>query len=155
MELIDPEVIVTGKKSSILSLATLFPNLILPQDLQKLDLEYRELVRFDFDSLFDKLPSAQSFWKIIAEVKRNDGEKVFLNISNFAFKLLSLPNSSANVERVFSQTNLNVTKPRNRLEVDTLSGILFTKDYLKFNNMDCTNFEITNDLFMKCNSNMY
>ena len=76
-------------------------------------------------------------------------------MTKFVFGLLTLPNSSANVERTFSQINLNKTKTRNRLENNTLEGILLAKDYMRTNNKNCYEIDITNNLLSKFNANMY
>ena len=44
---------------------------------------------------------------------------------------MTLLNSSANVEHMFSTININKTKIRNSLDSKTIEGILFSKDYLK------------------------
>lgn len=120
-----------------------------------MDLEYREIVNLNFKSLFDVTPSTEVFWKLVCSVKRGDDTLAFPFMKKFVFCILSLPNSSANVERTFSQINLNKTKTRNCLAVDTLEGIMHCKSYLKLNDSDCVSMNIENDLYKKMNSNIY
>lgn len=66
-----------------------------------------------------------------------------------ALKLFSLPHSSATVERVFSQMNLNKTKVRNALREKTLNGILHSKEVLGDNSANpakkpCYEFQVNN-----------
>lgn len=126
-----------------LSLEAVVNRLIEKENLQALDNEFREIIGLNFSEMFSEIPPAEVFWKMIGNITTNDNKKAFPLMESFAFQMLSLPNSSANVERIYSQVNLNVTKSRNRLEVDTLSGILYTKDFLKFNSCDCTSFKLT------------
>lgn len=58
---------------------------------------------------------------------------MFPLLAEFTQKLLMLPHSSANVERLFSSINLMKTNIRNKLSTDTLSGLLHTKGGLKIN----------------------
>lgn len=58
---------------------------------------------------------------------------MFPLLTQFVQNLLILPHSSANVERLFSAINLMKTNIRNRLQTDTLTGLLYTKSGLKKN----------------------
>ena len=55
-------------------------------------------------------------------------------------EIIALPQSTANVERTFSNVNANKTKLRNALSVYTLQGILQTNEYYP------ANFEINERL---------
>ncbi|KYN16994.1 hypothetical protein ALC57_10766 [Trachymyrmex cornetzi] len=63
-------------------------------------------------------------------VSLSDNTPMFAKVSTFAIQLLSLPHSSANVERLFSQINLIKTDVRNSILSATLSGLIHTKEYL-------------------------
>lgn len=75
-----------------------------------------------------------AFWQKIASIKNGLNEKSFSNISYFIFNLLSLPHSSAAAERKFSTLALIKTKLRNKLEVNTVNGIMSCKEIIKMNN---------------------
>lgn len=75
----------------------------------------------------------EKFWFEVGNYKERD-ELQFPNISFLAKSILSLPQSSANVERIFSQHNLNKTSIRNRLTIKTSNAILSAKDLL---NTEC------------------
>lgn len=70
-------------------------------------------------------------WAYIANIKKGDGSLLFPFLSEFAQNILTLPHSSANVERIFSEITLIKTNKRNCLGTETLKGLLFTKDHLK------------------------
>jgi hypothetical protein len=70
---------------------------------------------------------ANDFWANVAQMKGGDGTLLFRLVTTFVFDILSLPYSSANVERIFSAVNLIKTKNRNRLSTDALVGLLHAK----------------------------
>ena len=74
---------------------------------QKLDSEFRELRLFDFDNICENDETDLfRFWNAIFILKRGDASYVFPIITKFVRKVMVLPHSSTNVERVFSQVNL-------------------------------------------------
>lgn len=61
---------------------------------------------------------------------------MFANVYKLGRAVITLPHSSANSERTFSQLNLVKNKTRNRLHVSSTSSLLSAKDYLKYNNVE-------------------
>jgi len=59
------------------------------------------------------------FWKVNLSTVRGDGYLQYPLLSKFVSLCFILPHSSACVERVFSQINLNKTKSRNRFSTET------------------------------------
>ncbi|KAF0730139.1 zinc finger protein 862-like, partial [Aphis craccivora] len=96
-------------------------------DLNDLDIEWRLLRNTDIDNYNKEIIP---FWEAINKIEKGDGCKLFPLLSNFVKMILTLPHSSAATERIFSTINLNKTKTRNRLETDTLTGILNAKNIL-------------------------
>lgn len=94
----------------------------------------------------------EDFWITVSQIKVGNDFR-FKHICDFVFPILILPHSSVNVEVIFSQVNLNKTKVRNRLQAETMAGILNTKAYL--NEKHSYNFEITKPLLDKVNVSMY
>lgn len=72
-----------------------------------------------------------------------------------SYILLILPHSSASMERIFSAINLNKTKTRNRLNSETLSGILHTKNLINEHGKNCFNFQVTSNMLEHHNKMMY
>ena len=104
-----------------------------------------EIIKINFES-----ETICDFWTKIAEIKSIDSttEPRFPNLSIFVFNLLTLPHSSAKVERVFSQINLNKTKQRNRVKTPMVSAIFHAKSWVR-KNFICANFPIEKDLVSK------
>lgn len=65
------------------------------------------------------------FWVYLYN-RESDGEFKFKNVAGFVLKILSLPHSSVDCERIFSKVNLIKTKVRNRLQVESLNGLLLS-----------------------------
>lgn len=120
-------------------------------DLNNLDVEWRQLKnQYDLDFTLDLL----KFWKTVSELKTNDGNEVYPLINKLVTYMLILPHSSACVERLFSSINLNKTKLRNQLSTETLTGILYSKSLTNSGN-SCYNFDITKEMILKHNNDMY
>lgn len=93
---------------------------------------------------------AEDFWANVAQMKGGDGTPLFGSVATFVFHILSLPHSSANVERIFSAVNLIKTKNRNRLSTDALVGLLHAKRHIGDKN--CYDFNIPKAMFSKISS---
>ncbi len=90
----------------------------------------------------DMMP--QNFWCTVSLTRQCDNALMFPNLAAFMQTLLSLPHSSAGVERIFSAVNRMKTKARNKLSTETISGLLHTKQLLK--GAFCYDFNVTNSL---------
>lgn len=153
---INPSFIMNNNIDSLFQILKEFPNLINEEDVQTIDSEFRELKLIDLKNIINQSDlTLLSFWKQISEIKSVNCNYLFPKLSSFIQKILVLPHSSANVERIFSHVNLNKTKQRNRLEPDTLEGILYTKDFLKLNKSNCFDTSIKLDILRKLNSDVY
>jgi hypothetical protein len=152
LKIISPQEVINKKHNSIAPLASRFPNLITNEQLNELDREWRQLRNFNFTADFENL-NVKEFWLKCAKLKLGDNTVMFGTLCDFVFKMFTLPHSSATVERVFSQINLNKTKIRNRLNTETLNGIMLSKNLFKKSN--CTNFEVEKELLVKFNDSMY
>lgn len=74
---------------------------------------------------------------------------MFPILNTFITALLSLPHSSAAVERIFSAVNLIKTKTRNRRGTRSLIGLLHSKREITRNKKYYYDFNITNELVEK------
>ena len=113
-------------------------------DIQAIDTEWRLLAN-SLDSMnvtSDMMP--QNFWCTVSLTRQCDNTLMFPNLAAFMQTLLSLPHSSASVERIFSAVNRMKTKARNKLSTETISGLLHTKQLLK--GAFCYDFNVTNSL---------
>lgn len=156
LSLLNPDSIMTQKNNSILDLVNEFPHFINQNEKQELDSEFRELTFLNLKEHFKNLDiNLNTFWKNISEIKRGSSSCGFPILTKFVQKIMTLPHSSANVERIFSQVNLNKTKIRNSLKNETLEGILYAKDYLKMNSSNCFDVIIAPELLKLMNCNIY
>lgn len=156
VECLAPSSVIKSNLKSVSGLLSFVPNVVNLNHVQDIDDEWRELLHFNFEyyNILEER-SIERFWQVIFSTKRCDGLELFPNLKKMVYAILSVPVSTANVERIFSQINLNKTKTRNRMEIPTLCGILRTKDFLNKNNSDCTNFVTTQEMQLKFNKNMY
>ncbi|KAJ8939882.1 hypothetical protein NQ318_023222 [Aromia moschata] len=121
MKLIDPAKIINEKPPSIIPLAKHFPNLVNENKIQPLDNEWRLLRNSEILKDFSGLNiNAEEFWAKSSKIQSGDNSFTFPLLSSFAFNMLSLPHSSANVERTASQVNL--MKPTHRNHLSRESG---------------------------------
>lgn len=150
LELINPENVKKDSSALIIPLALHFPNLAQKEDYQKLDTEWRLLRNSEIQNLSD---NGEEFWVSVLKKKYNDNTPMFEKVSTFAIQLLSLPHSSTNVERLFSQINLIKTDVRNSISSATLPGLIHTKEYL--NGKNCYTLPIPEELFKLHSKNMY
>lgn len=120
--------------------------MVQKENYQKIENELRELRFINFD---ENCLDISIFWKKVSSIKLANNTPAFPTLCEFINNLMALPHSSANVERIFSQINLNKTKIRNSLETNTLAGILYSKYFLKNNSSECFNVNVTNKLLKK------
>lgn len=118
LNLLDPEYFMNSTKLlSINELIKSFPNISSRSKKIDIDAEYRQLQ--DLIEAKDILQDdVEKFWDRVANIRTSNG-KLFPNLIEFVQMLLSLPHSSAEVERVFSKLALIKTKTRNRLNIKT------------------------------------
>ena len=83
-----------------------------------LDRQWRSML-FDGNILSGKWESVslQKFWLPMSQIDS------YQSLANFILQITALPQSTAVVEQMFSKTNLNKTKLRNRLAISTLESI--------------------------------
>lgn len=133
LSIIDPVSISEQKFNSIVTLAKEFPNIV--DDIGGLDFEYRLLLTYPIEK-----DDIESYWINIFTQKNGENDAMFPLLTKFVKAMLSLPHSTAEVERIFSKLNLIKTKLRNRLNVSTCEAVILSKDLLKHSGGTCFNF---------------
>ncbi|XP_045510218.1 uncharacterized protein LOC123705479 [Colias croceus] len=121
--------------TTIAHLGVQFPGLC-PENMTELDREWRLLrnITFNFpEKKLDPTPSPEEFWKHVSSIKKGDQSPMFPLLCEFVRKLLALPHSSANVERLFSAINNMKTSQRNKICTKTLEGLLRSKRFIANN----------------------
>lgn len=152
LNFVDPVIVKSGSVSSIVPIAVHFPNLIEAENLQKLDNQWRLLRNTEEIHSFPN--DVVLFWQEVHRLEMGNGELVFNLLFDFVKWILSLPVSSANVERKFSQLNLIKTNQRMSLNSTTAASLLYTKEYIGDKN--CFDFSIDGTLINRMTStNLY
>lgn len=121
-------------------------------DLQVIDTEWRKLKIIDLCDTIKTIKYVDEFWTFLYNWEC-DGEFKFKNVASFVLKILSLPHSSVDCERVFSKVNLVKTKVRNRLQVESLNGLLLSSEHIK--GTTCVHFNPTKLMIDSMNITMY
>lgn len=135
-----------------ISLAAVHLENILSLDINCVDREWLSL-RSNTDLDYNKSPI--EFWNHVTEIKLGNGEEAYPSVNKIVKYIFCLPHSSAAVERIFSAVNLNKNKIRNRLSLETLSGLLRTKNLLTRQKRNCFDIKVSDDMIKKYNASMY
>lgn len=145
LNFLDPEVVKSGSIPSLSLVFSKFPNFLETTTLQPIDNEWRLLRNTEeVQSLSDDV---FIFWQEVSNLKLGNEEQMFPSLTKFVFKIMCLPHSSATVERVFSAINLLKTKDRNKLDSETISALLLSKNLISgSNNNNCFDFSIDKQL---------
>lgn len=127
LNVLDPEVAISGSIISLAAIMKHFPTLV--QDLQKVDSEWHLLQDCEnMKKLENK--NAENFLSEVFAVMDGTDNCMFSNLSTLIKGFLALPHSSATCERVFSQICLIKSKSRNWMLIDTCNALLHTKELL-------------------------
>ncbi|KAK3889680.1 hypothetical protein Pcinc_006246 [Petrolisthes cinctipes] len=88
------------------------------------------------------MQSTVSLWIEVGKYTDASGMNPFQELYDLAISVLSLPNSNAEVERLFSQLNLVKTNLRNRLSTSSVSAVLTIRSGLKRVEKCCHSYEL-------------
>lgn len=121
--------------------------------LQELDNEYRLLRNTEIGLVDDN--DIEGFWNKVEDISYADNKKMFPTLTTFVFNVLSLPHSSANVERVFSNVNLLKTQQRNKLATASISGTLHAKNFISLQGKHCFSVEFNKNILSLHNQQIY
>ena len=114
----------------ISSLATQFKTLIPENKLNDLDYEYRSFQTIKDQNHCNQKFKIPEFWYKLREIKNGLGQPKYLNLSDFMTNMTSFPQSSACVERIFSQVNTVKTKKTNKLKANTTRDRILAKQHV-------------------------
>lgn len=123
LESLDPK----SDAKSVVPLAVRFPNILSREELEDANTEWRQLKNRGIDNLPSPELPVEHYWREVQAWRDVSGRPAFPKLGKLSKSLLALPHSSAAAERVFSAMSLVKTPTRNRLEVDTVAGLLRTK----------------------------
>ncbi|KAJ8683090.1 hypothetical protein QAD02_018882 [Eretmocerus hayati] len=86
-----------------------------------------------------------TFWHQLTLVRDDDGRKIFSALGDFALNCLTLPNSNAKSERVWSSFTWQVRSLRAPLYNESKRSILLSQEYIKFDGGP-VNFQVTDEM---------
>lgn len=92
------------------------------------------------------------FWTEVQQSRDAAGCCPYKDLFNVATKIMSLPHSNADIERVFSLMNVVKSKLRNALHLKTINAILFIRTGLTAVNSNCYNYQLPADILSKIGS---
>uniref|UniRef100_H3AA77 HAT C-terminal dimerisation domain-containing protein n=1 Tax=Latimeria chalumnae TaxID=7897 RepID=H3AA77_LATCH len=111
---------------SLLPLLQKVPRIVDPENtdlLQLIDDQWRQVPLMKLPENFKEM-DVNHFWYNVLVLEDLGGRRVLKKLAAFALDILVFPHSNASCERVFLKINLIETKPRNRLNTDTINGLL-------------------------------
>lgn len=123
------------------------------ETLQKVDDEWRMLAVAELNENIRNIQYGEDFWVALLNME-SEGENPFKNVASFILKVLSLPHSSVDCERVFSKINLIKTKVRNKLNTETMNSLLLASEHMK-QSTSCVTFEPTKAMISSMTKNIY
>lgn len=113
-------------------------------ELLKLDVRSIDKINFQWQNLtlikWTEKSNTIKFWKEVAEYTDASGLKPYNEVTLIALRILSLPWSNGEVERLFSQMNVVKTKLRNRMGPKLLDSILSIRAGLKREGVCCSQY---------------
>ena len=131
-------------ESMILKCADKMPPIfkLSSREMDALSIEWKHLVLQDLPEIpkINGYIPVDVYWKTIFNIKDN-GEAKYPYIEKVVHFAFSIAEANAEVERIFSQVFHIIGLDRNRIETDTLRGLLVTKSYIQTIGT-CLNFEV-------------
>lgn len=150
LKIIDPKTVQNHEVSSLGPMASQFSILFKDLDLDNVDREWRQLSFMEFEK--DEC-QIMNYWFKVMTLKKGDDTIMFPALSKLITNIMTLPHSSANVERIFSMVNTIKSKDRNRLNTENLIGLLQAKRALK--DSECFSFDFNENYINLFNQEMY
>lgn len=89
-----------------------------------------------------KVDDTVEFWSEVREYEDATGTNPFKELSDFAFSVLLLPYSNAEVERVFSVMNGVKSKLRNKMKTEMVNAVLIIRSGLNRHGKTCHTYEL-------------
>jgi len=151
-KIIDPKTIHDAKITSLGPMASQLPILFNSIDLDDVDREWRKLIIMDIE---EKVINSDihKYWSKIISLKKGNDSVMFPLLTVLIKNIMTLPHSTACVERIFSMINLMKTKERNRLNTSNLIGLLQSKRAIRDTN--CYAMKYNKDYIDLFNKSMY
>ncbi|XP_053954724.1 uncharacterized protein LOC128860940 [Anastrepha ludens] len=112
----------------------------------QLQIEKINFIKWEF------VEDTSKFWTEVIKYKDAGNNNPFSDLAEFALKILSLPWSNAEVERIFSQMNIVKSKLRNAMSLKTLNAIMYIRYGLERHGKCCHNYVLPNEYLSQITS---
>lgn len=122
---------------SVTPLAVSFPSIVAEDELDILQDQWKLLLNSKQSTLSICKLNPEQFWWKLGELKDGNDEPMFGVLSRLMCSLMSLPVSSACVERIFSQVNMIKNSRTNRLHAESLASRLLARQAVRRCGTDC------------------
>ncbi|CAH2095704.1 unnamed protein product [Euphydryas editha] len=120
-----------------------------PEDIDKVLAQYTNIGKHDWENEDNNI----TFWCEVLKYKDAAGNNSYQELGNLAKTILYLPDSNADVERVFSSMNIIQTKTRNKMGLKTMTSILHIRWGLKRLKESCCLHKVPIEIINKTGSN--
>nr|CAI5851669.1 unnamed protein product [Callosobruchus analis] len=120
-----------------------------PSDIEIIESQWEKFHLIKWQNINDTC----EFWYKVLQYKDSDNVHVFKELAEFAFSILSLPYSNAEVERLFSMMNIVKSKLRNQLSLQSLNAILSIRCGLKREGKCCESYELHTNMYKNIKTN--
>ena len=150
---LNPDTISSTTVAQVLETASLFPNIMSIEDIEKIDDEWREITFMDRTEYSGHRSDVGSFWGSVGKIRNVSGSLKFPAIGKLTKALLAIPHSNADVERIFSHVTLIKVKQRNKLKTSTVDALLMVKQGMPC--QSCIEFTPDQDMCNCMNTSMY
>nr|CAI5844912.1 unnamed protein product [Callosobruchus analis] len=121
----------------------------VPSDIEIIESQWEKFHLIKWQNINDTC----EFWYKVLQYKDSDNVHVFKELAEFAFSILSLPYSNAEVERLFSMMNIVKSKLRNQLSLQSLNAILSIRCGLKREGKCCESYELHTNMYKNIKTN--
>ena len=134
-----------------MNIARSFPQLIVPNDIDRISAEWHIYLNEKFPNEWYEKPdgyhSIDYYWKHVFTLKTNTGIEKFIASPTLVKCALALSHANADVERGFSENVFLLTDDRSLLSDASINGLRATRDGVKyFGNKKPHEVPITKDL---------
>ncbi|XP_047039292.1 uncharacterized protein LOC124644115 [Helicoverpa zea] len=148
MSKLDPEIILRqGKDNSISELAKELG--YTASDIDKILNQWHNICFVQWKNTNDVI----KFWVEADDYRNAAGINDFAELVDLAISSLSLPQSNAGIERIFSVMNIVKNKLRNKMAGPLLNAIIFIRNRLKVTDAKCYNYELPSDVIAAIGKN--
>lgn len=111
---------------------------VAEKDIDAIERQWNRIANVNWNERKDSIV----FWIEVYNYTDSCGNRTFQQLAQLAFKIIAMPVSNAEIERIFSFLSIVKNKMRNRLLVETTEAILKVRCGLLHEGQCCHNYEL-------------